>query len=43
MKLKFPKKERKRSQENRLTRGLKRVVVVLIMLVIVALAGTRLL
>ena len=43
MKLKFPKKGRKRSQENRLTRGLKRVVVVLIMLVIVALAGTRLL
>ena len=43
MKLKKPRKERKRSSESRLGRGLKRVVIVSIVLVLMALAGLHLL
>lgn len=43
MKLKVPKGEKKRSSDNRLSRILKRVVLILIVVVLVALAGTHLL
>ena len=43
MKLKFPKKERKRSQDSRLGRILKRVLMVGIILVLMGLAGIHLL
>lgn len=43
MKLKVPKGEKKRSSDNRLSRILKRVVLILIVVVLVGLAGTHLL
>ena len=43
MKLKIPKKERKRSSDSPLSRGLKRIVIILIVLVLMALAGLHLL
>lgn len=43
MKLKIPKKERKHASDTRLGRGLKRVVIVLIVLVLMGLAGSHLL